>query len=370
MLAGSLAHLFFFIGLYLVIAAAIGLLVGMLIASFFALVLVRFYVEAGLPADVQVPGAFADQLEIEGRRIHVSWGVIVGALAAAVVVVAVLANLLLKTAWTDRPILVFAHRGASAEAPENTLAAFTKGAEEGADYIELDVQESADGTVLVNHDIDLMKDGRSPLKVWDTPAAQLQAVDIGSSFSPAFADQRVPTLAAVLAMCKAKGCRIDIELKDYGHDQMLEQRVVDLVESAGMQDRIVTMSLSPAMVAKMKELRPQWTSGLLLAKAIGNPRKLPGDFVAVQKATATRRFVRAVHSTGRHVYVWTVDDPQVMLRYVGLGVDGLITNKPAAAREALANYASMTEAQRLLLYVMTYLGAEQEVTPPESELRP
>jgi glycerophosphoryl diester phosphodiesterase len=290
-------------------------------------------------------------------------------LAAAVVVMIVLANVFMKSSWTEHAVRIFAHRGASTEAPENSLAAFRQAGKEHADFIELDVQESSDGVVLVNHDVDLMKLARNPLRIWETPAAVIRQVDIGSSTGPQFADQRVPTL--VEALDAARGVtEVDIELKDYGHDQHLEERVAAIVDSMQMQSQIVTMSLNPRMVARMKELRPQWRSGVLMTRSIGNPKDLPGDFLAVQKSLATRRFIRRVHATGRPVYVWTVDDPQVMLRFVGLGIDGLITNKPAVAREALANYHAMTEAERLSLYIMTYLGAKEEVLPPENELRP
>jgi glycerophosphoryl diester phosphodiesterase len=299
----------------------------------------------------------------------VRWPALVGGVVVAVAVMILFANIFMKASWTEHPVLVIGHRGASTEAPENTLAAFRLAGQQHADFVELDVQESSDGVVLVNHDVDLMKDGRSPLKIWQTPAAELRTVDIGSYMGPQFASERVPMLAEVLEQQKGI-TKVDIELKDYGHDQMLEQRVVGVVESAGMVPNIVTMSLNPKMVAKMKELRPQWTSGVLMTKSIGKPKDLPGDFLAVQKSLATRRFIRQVHATGRPVYVWTVDDPQVMLRFVGLGVDGLITNKPGVAREALANYHAMTESERLLLYIMTYLGSKQEVLPPENELRP
>src|SRR5262249_57824245 len=171
-----------------------------------------------------------------------------------------LANALMKASWTDHEVRIFAHRGSSIEAPENSLAAFKKAGQEHADFVELDVQESSDGVVLVNHDVDLMKLARSPLKIWQTPAAELRKVDIGSSTGPQFADQRVPTLVEALDACRGV-TEVDIELKDYGHDQMLEERVVAIVDSMQMQDKIVTMSLSPKMVAKMKQLRPQWTSG-------------------------------------------------------------------------------------------------------------
>jgi glycerophosphoryl diester phosphodiesterase len=164
--------------------------------------------------------------------------------------------------------------------------------------------------------------------------------------------------------------KVDIELKYYGHNQRLEERVVEIVEQAGMEDSIVTMSLSKDLVAKMKRLRPNWTSGLLTAKAIGDLTRVPADFLAVEKSMATRRFIRNAHRHGKPVYVWTVDDPARMVRMIGLGVDGLITNRPGVARVVLDRFSAMSQAQRLFLFVMTTLGAEDDVTPPESELRP
>ena len=85
---------------------------------------------------------------------------------------------------------------------------------------------------------------------------------------------------------------------------------------------------------------------------------------------ATRRFLRAAHRAGKPVYVWTVDDPARMIRMIGLGVDGVITNRPDVAREVLDRYGRMTQAERLFLFVMTTLGAETDVVPPSNELRP
>jgi glycerophosphoryl diester phosphodiesterase len=275
----------------------------------------------------------------------------------------------MKDTWTDRPVLVFAHRGASASAPENTLASFRRAAAEHTDFVELDVQESSDGVVVVAHDRDLMKVARSPLQIWSSTEQQLREVDIGSSFSAKFKDERVPTLAEALAVCKGV-CRMDIELKDYGKSRRLEERVVELVEAAGMQNDIVTMSLNRTMVENMKRLRPNWRAGLLAAKAIGQPSRLPFDFLAVESRMATHRFIRAAHAAHKPVYVWTVNDPQRMIRMIGLGADGLITDRPALAREVLARYAAMTQAERLLLFAMTRLGVREEISEPEDDLRP
>jgi len=266
-------------------------------------------------------------------------------------------------------VTIFAHRGAAAVAPENTLAAFRLAGAMRTDFVELDVQESLDGVVVVVHDGDLMKVGGSPLKIWEATAEQLRAVDIGSRIGPQFKDERVPTLAEALEACSGVS-RVDIELKFYGHNQRLEERVIELVEAAGMQNAIVTMSLNHDMVAKMKRLRPGWTSGLLVAKAVGDLSHAPGDFLAVEKGMVTRRFLRAAHRAGKPVYVWTTDDASVMIRMIGLGVDGLITNRPDVAREVLDRFARMSRAERLFLFVMTRLGAEEDLAAPESELRP
>jgi glycerophosphoryl diester phosphodiesterase len=366
---GTMAGMMLFIGFVLVLYLIVTLAIGVVVGALFALIVVRFYLDAGPGAALKLPEPFADVLEIEGRRFLVSWKAIVITLVVGVPGTALAAHVLMKATWTDREVLVIAHRGASAEAPENTLAAFRLATEQQADIVELDVQESQDGVVVVAHDKDLMKIGRSPLKVFETPAALLRDVDIGSHFSPQFSSERLPTLAEALAVCKSLS-RVDIELKDYGHDVKLEERVIELVEAAGMEDQIVTMSLSKSMVEKMESLRPSWTSGLLIAKAIGQVSHLKADFLAVESSMATRSFIKEAHAAGKPVYVWTVNDPQRMIRLIGLGVDGLITDRPALAKAVVAQYAGTPPTGRLLMFVMTRLGAHEEISEPENDLRP
>jgi glycerophosphoryl diester phosphodiesterase len=368
-IGASTAGLLIFVGTLAVAFLVVSLAVGVFLAALFAWIVLRAYSADGRAAAARLPARFAGELTIEGRRWRVSFRALAALPVGAVILATVGAFLVMRAMGTDRPVTIFAHRGAAAEAPENTLASFRLAGQERTDYVELDVQETSDGVVVVAHDNDLMKIGGSPLKVWESTADQLRAVDIGSGFDPRFGSERVPTLAEALAACKGVS-RVDIELKDYGHDGRLEERVTEIVEAAGMEDRIVTMSLSREMVAKMKRLRPGWTSGLLTAKALGDLTGVPSDFLAVEKAMATRRLIRAAHAVGKPVYVWTVDDPAKMIRMIGLGVDGLITNRPGVAREILDQYERMTEAERLLLFIVTSFGAEPDVTPPPGELRP
>lgn len=366
---GTMAGLLVLVGTVVTLWVLCSLALSVISAALFALIVVRFFLRTSVGAQLYLPAPFRGELEIEGKRFRMSWATVVGGLVLGIVVASGLAHLLMRDTWTDRPVLVFAHRGASAAAPENTLAAFRRAAAEHTDFVELDVQESSDGVVVVAHDRDLMKVARSPLQIWSSTERQLREVDIGSSFSATFKDERTPTLAEALALCKG-ACRVDIELKDYGKSQRLEERVVELVEAAGMQNDIVTMSLNRTMVENMKRLRPNWTAGLLAAKAIGQPGRLPYDFLAVESRTATRRFIRAAHAAKKPVYVWTVNDPQRMIRMIGLGADGLITDRPALAREVLARYAAMTQSERLLLFAMTQLGVRKEISEPEDDLRP
>ncbi len=139
-------------------------------------------------------------------------------------------------------------------------------------------------------------------------------------------------------MCKGR-CRVVVELKSYGHDERLEERVAAIVEAAGMENDCIFMSLDHDMVRKMKRLRPDWRSGVLVAKAIGDLTTLEADFLAVEAGMATPRFVRQAHRAGRDVYVWTVNYAASMLLAMGRGVDGLITDQPDLARRVVSSAA-------------------------------
>lgn len=245
---------------------------------------------------------------------------------------------------------VIAHRGAAAARPENTLAAVEKALEDRADWVEIDVQEIADGNVIVTHDSDFMKQAGVPLKVWNATPDDLAQIDIGSWFDPAYAKARVPTLRDVLEAAKGRG-RVLIELKYYGHDERLEERVARIVEETGMADDVMIMSLKRSGVAKMRALRPDWPMGILAARAIGDLSALDAEFLAVNTGQVSGHLLRRAHATGKRVYVWTVDDPRAMSRMISMGVDGLITNKPALARQVMAERAALSLAERILLWL-------------------
>lgn len=270
---------------------------------------------------------------------------------------------LLQSLSLEDEVDITAHRGGAGVAPENTLAAFRQAIQDQADWIEIDVQESSDGVVMVAHDSDLMKVARKPLKIWQTSAEELRQIDIGSYFAPEYAGERMPTLEEVLELSQGK-IGVNIELKYYGHTQNLEQRAIELVEKYSMQEQVVFMSLEAAGIAKIKRLRPSWTCGLLTAVSAGDLTRARADFLAVNSSLATRQFINAAHARAKSVGVWTVNDPKTMSTMFSRNVDNLITDYPAIARQVLQERGQWTPLERLSVELAEYLG----MPPPNGKL--
>ncbi|MDX1396624.1 MAG: glycerophosphodiester phosphodiesterase family protein [Gemmatimonadota bacterium] len=257
---------------------------------------------------------------------------------------------------------VTAHRGASGRAPENTLAAVRAAIEDGADWVEVDVQETSDGVVIVHHDVDFMRQSRDARRVWNTPWATVAEIDNGSWFGPGFATERVATLEDVLLLARGS-IGVNVELKVYGHGQRLEERTIALIESLRMQDQVVLMSLDRRTVERLNALRPTWTVGFLAAVSLGDLRGIDADFLAVNSATATPGFIRRADASGKQVQVWTIDHPAQMSAVISAGADVLITNEPALARRVLAELETLSAAERLLLVA----GARFGIVPDANE---
>ncbi len=196
-LGGSLAGTLTFVLIVAILTGFLALAAGVVNVSLFSLVLARLYLAVGVPKDPRAPGEAAMAPRgslIRHPRLLAS--------AATVSVLSVIALVFLAAvpARRSQEAAVIAHRGSSKTAPENSLAAFRLAADQKTDDVELDVQESADGEVLVVHDSDLMKAAGDPMKIWQTDAARIRAVDIGSRVGPQLAAERVPTLAEALAV--------------------------------------------------------------------------------------------------------------------------------------------------------------------------
>ncbi len=360
---GSLKLLVLAIGATLFFWAVVNLAVNLVSSTTFAAILFNLYRQQGSEGNIDSSRLSMAEGIGNAAGFRLTRTRLFSAGVVGVVVVIGAGGYVIQRVRLEDHVAVTAHRGSSKAAPENTMAAIKKAIEDGADWVEIDIQETAAGEVVVFHDSDFMKLAGVNLKIWDATMADLKEIDIGSWFAPRFADQRVPTLADVLNECKGK-VGVNIELKYYGHDQQLEQRAVAIVESHGMASEVVFMSLKIDAVKKMKAMRPRWTVGLLMSVAAGNLKKVDADFLAVNANFADRSFIHAAHARGRQVHVWTVNDAPTMSTMIGRGADNLITDKPALARSVIAQRAQMTPVERLLLELAGMLGVAPEIGEP------
>lgn len=235
-----------------------------------------------------------------------------------------------------------AHRGASKIAPPNTLAAFARAAELGADGIEFDVHLSADGVPVVIHDftVDATTDGHG--RVADLTLAQLKALDAGSSFDPAFVGERIPTLEEVLDAVEDR-LLLNVELKSTSiRDNGLERAVLAQIERHRASDRVLISSFNPFSLRRVRRRAPHIPLGLLYAPDLPLPlRRAWLAFLAPHEARHPEhtmidaQYMAWARRRGYRVYTWTVDEPDEMRRLIALGVDGIITNVPDVLRSVL-----------------------------------
>ncbi|MFC8600340.1 glycerophosphodiester phosphodiesterase [Isoptericola sp. NPDC057191] len=239
-------------------------------------------------------------------------------------------------------LAVIAHRGASADAPQNTLAAFDAAADAGARMIEIDVHLSADGVPMVIHDgtVDATTDGSGEVRVYTV--SELQSFDAGSWFAPEFAGQRIPTLAEVLDLVAARpGLDVLCEYKGAwtAADVAVTMRVVT---DAGLEDRLVVQGFDPTTVAALRDVAPHVPRSLLVEHPRVDLADLLDDLgaAAVSPGAALladdTSLVPAAHAAGRLVYGWTANDEETWEHLLTAGVDGIITDRPAPLREWLA----------------------------------
>lgn len=360
---GSLELLAVAIAVTLFLWATVNLSVSLLSATTFAAMLFHLYRQLGSKGNIDASRLSIVSTVETGGGCQLTRARLAAAAVVGFVVATAIGLYAIQSVRLEDNVEITGHRGSSKAAPENTMAAVKQAIEDGTDWVEIDVQETADGAVVVFHDSDFMKVAGVGSRIWDVTLAEAKAIDIGSWFAPEFSDERVPTLGEVLELCKGKA-RVNIELKYYGHDERLEQRVVEIVDAHGMASKIIIMSLKMDAVEKMKSIRPNWKVGLLMSVAAGNLKNINADFLAVNASFADRRFIRSAHNLGRDVHVWTVNDAPTMSMLIGRGVDNLITDKPALARSVLQQRAKMSAPERLLLELAGMLGAVPEMGEP------
>lgn len=231
--------------------------------------------------------------------------------------------------------VVMAHRGASAVAPENTLIAYKKAIEMGADYAELDVRQTKDGAIVLMHDKTIHRTTGVKGFVWDFTLEELKQVEAGSWFGEEFRGEPIPTLEEVIRLVKGR-MKLNIEVKISENEPGIAQRVIDIVRSENFSKSCIITSFDMETVKTFKAIAPDLKTGLIFDKEYrsdvfeGNWEILSSNYELVDA-----EFMHLARNSGKKTYVWTVNDKEEMLRLIGLGVDGIITDKPDLLKSVL-----------------------------------
>ncbi len=198
----------------------------------------------------------------------------------------------------ERVVAVTAHRGAKVTNPENTLAAFKAAMEAGANYIELDVQHTKDGEIVVLHDADFMRMGGDPRKIAALTGAEVATIDIGRKYDPKFTGEHAPTLEEVIDLVRGQ-MKINIELKYNVPDSTLAPAVIELLRRKDFLDQVVITSLDYGALKQVERIEPSIKTGHIVTAAVGNVVKTEADFLSLNSAKATSSLIRQAHAAGQ-----------------------------------------------------------------------
>jgi glycerophosphoryl diester phosphodiesterase len=230
---------------------------------------------------------------------------------------------------------IIAHRGFSAIAPENTLIAFQKAIESGADYFELDVHQSSDGNIFVIHDKSTNRttSNQTKGKIAQMTCKELKKVKVGytEKFGNTYKDEKLPTLKEVLKLAKGK-IKVCIEIKIYD----VEEQVLKIVKDLDMEQEVILFSFYYPVLTKIRQLDAKipilYLKDKVNTSTINYAKLINANAIGAGYATTiTKELLKFAHKNDIEIWKWTVNNETQMQKLSDIGLDGLITNHPDKA---------------------------------------
>jgi glycerophosphoryl diester phosphodiesterase len=233
-------------------------------------------------------------------------------------------------------LLVTAHRGASGHAPENTLSSIQTAINMNADIAEIDVQETADGEIILLHDGSLKRTTGLDTNIWQLNYQDISELDAGSWFHKKFEGEKIPKLSDIIDTIKGK-IKLNIELKTNKHEKELAERTVEVVKQKNFQDECFFTSFDYNQIRRVKEMDSTLKAGLIFSKIPDSPDIFTSDFeiLSVHYSLVDRAFIDKAYENKKEVHVWTVNSEDEMQRLINLGVTSIITDYPDRLKRIL-----------------------------------
>ncbi len=235
-----------------------------------------------------------------------------------------------------RTMEVTAHRGASRDYPENTMAAFKGAKKSGAGWIELDIQQCRDGQAIVIHDTNFKRTAGINKNTWEMDYKDIKKLDAGSFFNKKFAGEKVPLLSEVIAFAKKNKIKLNIEIKPSGHEKEFEKEVADIIEAEDFYNNCVVTSQVYGVLENIKAYNSRIQTVYVMSLAYGDINRLnAADHFSIEASSITEKIVSDVHNAGKELYAWTVNTEESINRMIDLNVDNIITDDTALAKECI-----------------------------------
>jgi glycerophosphoryl diester phosphodiesterase len=230
---------------------------------------------------------------------------------------------------------VQAHRGASAVAPENTIAAFRAAREQGASWVELDVALLGDGTLVVIHDPTLDRTSSASGSLAGITRAELHAIDVGSWFDPRYEGEALPTFADTLVALGDLGLNVNVEIKQHAHHKSLAQlteSVHSSLQQRNRQTQVIISSFDDQALTAMKRLDPAYELAMLWSELPSNWQSvldaIPAKAVHLNYRHLTFGYLETARKLDIAVRAWTCNSPEKLAPFWAEGLAGVITDNP------------------------------------------
>ena len=253
-----------------------------------------------------------------------------------------------------RKMEITAHRGASIKYPENTMAAFRGAKKLGADWIELDVQQTKDKQIVVSHDTNLNRVTGVNKDIIDMNYSEIKKLDAGSFFNKKFKGEKIPLLKEVLEFAKKNNIRLNIELKPTGKEKNFEKQVVDLIKEYNFEDRCVVTSQVYNVLKKIKKYDKNIKTVYVMSIAIGKITDAKyADAFSIEATNVTETQVSRVHNAGKELYAWTVNKEESINKMIDMNVDNIITDNIKLGVD-LVEKSKRTNIEDIIIKVLNY----------------
>lgn len=273
-----------------------------------------------------------DKINIENKKKTVSKVLIILILTGVITVGSIFSYKVIKgevdlNINLGKEIEVTAHRGGSLDFPENTMSAFRGAKEAGADWIELDIQQTKDRKIVISHDTNVLRVTGVNRDIIDMTYEEISKLDAGSFFSEKFKGEKMPLLEEALEFAKNNNVKLNIELKPTGKEIDFEKDVVELIKKYDFIDRCVVTSQVYSAVENVKKIDPDIKTLYVMSIAIGDITNLEyADNFSVEATNVNEDLVNLVHNQGKKLFAWTINTEENINKMIELNVDNIITD--------------------------------------------